>query len=107
MPSDDSYVQRLPALDLAIERNTERVPPDGGYYLLRGGAQLGRFRSLKAAKAAWDEVVRESGWKPERREQDPRELLVRERTMQENERFNEFWGSSHKFRAKGGVHRNR
>jgi hypothetical protein len=28
-------------------------------------------------------------------------------TMKENERFFEYWNNSHKFRVRGGVHRNR
>lgn len=108
MPHDDVYVQRLPALELAIERNSETVPKDGHYYLLRGSEQVGRFRSLKAAKEAWDQIVADTGWTPPRRKPlNPREYLVRETAMKENERFHEYWGSSHKFRAKGGVHRNR
>jgi hypothetical protein len=51
--------------------------------------------------------VAASGWKPEKRELDPKDLLLREQTMKENERFFEYWGNSHKFRVRGGVHRNR
>jgi hypothetical protein len=103
----DSYAQRLPALELSIERSTDNVPHDGHYHLLRGREQLGRFKSLKAAQESWRAIVDESGWTPPRRELDSREYLVREATMRENERFQEYWGSSHKFRVRGGVHRNR
>ena len=105
--NQDSYRQYLPALELSIERYTDVVPSDGWYYLLRSGEELGRFRTLAAAKEAWTELVEASGWKPEKREIDPKEYLLRESTMQENERFQEYWGSSHKFRVRGGVHRNR
>ena len=73
------YRQHLPDLDLSIERQTDAVPHDGAWYLLRDGEQLGRYRSLKAAQAAWKEVVRASGWAPQAREIDREEVLRRER----------------------------
>jgi hypothetical protein len=65
-----AYRQHLPDLDLSIERYTDAVPSDGAWYLLRGGEQLGRYRSLKAAQEAWKHVLRESGWTPKAREVD-------------------------------------
>jgi hypothetical protein len=62
--SKEPYRQVLPDLELSIERFTENVPADGQWHLLRSGAVVGRFRSLKAAQEAWREIVRESGWKP-------------------------------------------
>jgi hypothetical protein len=62
--ADDPYRQVLPDLELSIERSTENVPDDGQWHLLRGGEEVGRFRSLKAAQVAWREVVSDSGWKP-------------------------------------------
>jgi len=75
---DAPYRQHLPDLDLSIERDTDAVPGDGGWYLIRAGKQLGRYRSLKAAQEAWKEVVRESGWVPKAREVDPDEVRRRE-----------------------------
>jgi hypothetical protein len=62
--SREPYRQVLPDLKLSIERFTESVPADGQWHLLRAGREVGRFRSLKAAQAAWREIVRDSGWKP-------------------------------------------
>jgi len=108
MAKEKPYSQRLPAIDLVLEKHTANVPDDGHYYLNRDGEQLGRFRTLKAAQEAWAQAVADSGWQPEPREQlDPRELLIREADMREAERFKEYWGTSHKFRVRGGVHRNR
>src|SRR5207248_3072127 len=83
--SDQSYRQHLPALDLAIERNTEKVPGDGWYYVLRKGEALGRYRGLKAAKAAWQAELDAEGWVPPQRpdlsaeEKLRRDKLERER----------------------------
>lgn len=76
--SREPYRQVLPELKLSIERLTESVPPDGRWYLLKAGETVRRFRSLKAAQAAWREIIRESGWKPKPRELDVADLRRRE-----------------------------
>lgn len=73
------YRQTLPALTLSIERYTRHVPNDGAWYLLKGGHKIGRFRSLKAAKQAWDAEVASSKWSPAERPLDANEVLARER----------------------------
>lgn len=107
MSSANRYVQQLPPLELSIERYTENVPGDGAWYVRRRGEIVGRFKSQKAAKAAWDEIISESGWEPSKRELDPEEVLRRESQMRDDERFHDYWNSSHKFRVRGGIHRNR
>jgi len=74
------YRQALPGLGLSLERATDSVPDDGHFHLCRAGEEIGRYRSLKAAQAAWQEVIRESGWKPQPREADPAEIRRREQT---------------------------
>jgi hypothetical protein len=73
----EPYRQVLPDLELSIERYTEAVPHDGGWYLLRG-EQMTRFRSLKAAQEAWREVLSDSGWQPPQRAVDVKEVRRRE-----------------------------
>jgi hypothetical protein len=91
-PRADVYTQRLPALDLAIERNTRAVPPDGHFYVTRDGATLGRFRSLKAAKARWDAEITDSGWKPaESRPLTAAEMLARDKAARERQEKAEHW----------------
>ena len=74
--STQPYRQYLPALDLSIERMTARVPDDGYWYVRRGNDEIGRFRSLKDARAEWDRVVEASGWTPERRAVDPNAAIL-------------------------------
>ena len=76
----EPYRQFLPELELSLERGTDAVPDDGHLHLLRAGEELGRYRSLKSAQAAWREVVRESGWKPQPRVVDPAKIRRREQT---------------------------
>jgi hypothetical protein len=73
------YRQALSALELSIERYTPDVPDDGAWYLLRAGQQIGRFRSLKAARETWNAEIAASGWTPTKRRIDPDEALARER----------------------------
>jgi hypothetical protein len=105
--NDKTYFQHLPALDLSIERHTDNVPHDGAWYVRRDGEVVGKFKTQKAAKAAYDGVIEATGWKPEKIELSPEETLLRETQMREDERFHDYWNNSHKFRARGGVHKNR
>lgn len=74
----DPYKQVLPDLELSLERYTENVPADGGWYLLRAGEQIGRFRSRKEAMEAWKSALREAEWKPPELSVDSRDALLRE-----------------------------
>lgn len=94
-----AYVQRLPALGLSIERYTARVPNDGGWYVMRGDEQLGRFRTLKKARDAYAHTLAASGWTPPPREVDPQEILQMEAQRRNDEAFFEYWY--------GGVHARR
>jgi hypothetical protein len=76
--SRDPYRQTLAELELSIQRYTDAVPDDGGFYLLRGGEILGRHRTLNAAQEAWLRVLRETTWKPEPRQIDPADARRRE-----------------------------
>lgn len=74
----EPYRQVLPVLNLSIERFTDDVPDDGGWYLLREAEVLGRYRSLKAAQSAWGQLITEIGWKPPERDIDPDDVRRRE-----------------------------
>lgn len=91
-PSNCTYTQRLAALELAIERNTSNVPPDGYYHLLHAGKEIDRYRSMRAAKAAWDEIVAASGWSSDRRTRlTSEEMLARDRAARERQEKAEHW----------------
>ena len=104
MSTDKRYVQLLPPLGLALERYTESVPDDGAWYIRQDGEIVGRFKTRKAARAAWDEIIAESGWEPPKRELDAEEIVRRESQMRDDERFHDYWNNSHRFRARGGIH---
>lgn len=90
MGHPDAYVQLLPALGLSIERYTERVPGDGGWYLMHGGELLGRFRNLKQAQSAYADAIATTGWTPPKREADP-DLVAKDAQRRNDEAFFEYW----------------
>lgn len=81
-------------MDLAILQNAEGVPQDGWFHLMRGSEHLGRYRSLKQAKAAWDQIIAESGWEPPKTEElTPEEKLQRDKVARERADYFEYWNS--------------
>jgi hypothetical protein len=94
MRSDQKpYSQRLPEVGLSIERYTESVPDDGRWYLLRDGEQLGSYRSIKAAQAAWQAVLSDIGWTSTPRKVDGKEALEREKWAKDRDARMEYWHS--------------
>ena len=57
---------------------TAAVPEDGAWYVMRSGEILGRYRSLKEAKSAWDRVVQDCGWSARKQGVDAKAALRRE-----------------------------
>jgi hypothetical protein len=76
---NEPYRQFLPDLDLSIEHNTDAVPTDGAWYLMQSGSTLGKFRSLKAARKAWNRTIAESDWTPSQPKIDPELVLLKEK----------------------------
>jgi hypothetical protein len=91
MRKGESYSQRLPELELAIERNTPAVPEDDAFYLIRAGEIQGRYRTLQAAKEAWREVLEEAGWQPKGRKLSSEEMLARDKRAREAFEKAEHW----------------
>jgi hypothetical protein len=94
MPPKPTYSQRLPELQLSIEQNSANVPQDNCFYILRAGEQLGRYRSLTAARKEWQTIIEESGWKPAQRgELTAQEKLRREKLARDRSDYFEYWNS--------------
>lgn len=86
-----TYVQRLPAIGLAIERATDRTPDARRYHLYRRDELLGSFTKLADAQARFREARDESGWTAPERKADPSEALAREKEAGERYRQAEHW----------------
>lgn len=99
--SGDTYKHYIPDIGLSIEKNTENVPHDGKYYLLRDGQIVGAFRTLKKAELAFRELLAEAGYTPK-----PAEKQTKSAAEQNIERYldakDRYWAESHKYRSKGG-----
>jgi hypothetical protein len=93
---------------VSLERGTEAVPNDGKYYLVLGGQIVKSFRSLKAAKQAYQKLLADIGFEPEAKndELDPEEVRRRERLAVDYYRVSDYWDEAHHHRG-GGKLRNR
>ena len=56
------YRQYVPSIELSLEKNTEDVPDDGWYYVIKSKEVVGRFKRYSHAhevyKAIRDELVK-------------------------------------------------
>jgi hypothetical protein len=91
MRKGEPYVQRLPDLELSIERNSPRTPPDDWFYVIRSGSVVDRFRTLAKARNLWNSIVEESGWTSKPRKLTPAEMLARETAARERFEKEEHW----------------
>lgn len=91
MAHPDAYIQRLPALDLAIERATERTPDVTRYYVFHGEELVADFRRLPDAQARFREIRDASEWEPPERNSSPEDQLKREKDAHERFRQLEHW----------------
>jgi len=71
-----TYRQHIERAGLSIECGTEAVPDDGHYYVIHRGETLARFRSLKAARAKYTEVLASLDLPPIERGEDERRRAV-------------------------------
>lgn len=102
----DLYRHYVPSVRVSLERNTESVPNDDKYYLLRDGAIVASFTSRKRGEDRFRELLAEAGHKPQRADEsgvDAARLDI-ERYLDAKE---EYWGASHRFRSRSGKLSNR
>jgi hypothetical protein len=98
----DTYVQRLDAIGLAIERATDRTPDTKQYYVYKADELIGSFRRLPEAQKLFARLRKESGWKPRSKpDLSPQEMLSRERELHQRIAYMEYWSQSHRFRGGG------
>jgi len=91
----------VPEISLSIEQNTENVPHDGRYHVVKDGVILASYPSLKRARDRLQKLKDEAGYQPTQdnaAEKSPAKEHV-ERLM---DAASSYWGASHKFRGGGG-----
>ena len=95
------FRQRVPAIELSLERNTPGVPNDGWYYVVFRGEIQGRYRQKAQAQEIYSKLLDESGYKPEPVRAPEKNQAV-ERYLDDLEAY---WLDSHKHAKRGGKGR--
>lgn len=103
------YRQGLPAVDLYIERDTERTPQPGRYYVFLHGAVVGHCRSLKGAQQLYQSQKVALDYQPQVPPPpvDARQALVRETQDDYLDRAEAHWARSTQYRVLGRPIRRR
>lgn len=91
-------------MSVAIKRDTPDVPADGRYHVTHEGEVRSSHRSLKAATAAYRQLLEELGWTPPEIKREPIDH-VKAHTDRFFDEWNDYWGQSHGFRPRGGPGR--
>ena len=104
----ERYRQGIPAIDLYIERCTERTPADGRYHVLKDGVVVGSFRGLKGAQACYRSRLEASGYTPTPLPQRSTEEQIRHENIERDLlRSASFWAESYRHGSGGGKLRHR
>jgi hypothetical protein len=98
---NETYRQFIPEIDLSIERNTSKVPPDGRFHIVKSGRIIESFRSRKRAEERFRQLVAEEGFKPkipQGEQVSPLDESIERYTMAKDV----FWAEGPKYRKTGG-----
>lgn len=98
MRSSEPYRQFIPHLGLSLESNTESVPRDGFFYVVRNGDIVGRFKTLKQALAEY-RSIRDSLLPKDDRFHDVSATAHIDAYLLDKELY---WAEAHRFRHRGG-----
>jgi len=93
------YRRSLPQINLSIERNTDKVPCDGKYYLFKDGVILKIYCSKAKADEHFKKIVDESGYKPPKVEPSNQTNEALDRFLSDRIIFH---AEGAKYRGKGG-----
>lgn len=95
------YRQGIPEIDLYIERETDRTPVRGRYYVFSQGQMVGSsrgYRTLKLAQHKYSELLNASGYAPPQLALPAREsrksALIEEAQYDFTSRAEFYWASS-------------
>lgn len=103
------YRQIHPRANVSIECNTNRVPDNGKYYVIKDRSIIASFRTLNAAQACYKQLIEEMALPPLQTEKakTSRQQILDDyySRVSNNALFNTSWGSKSK---KGGrFHKSR
>lgn len=104
--AETTFRLAIPEAGLSIEQNTEHVPHDNKYYVLRDGAVVAGYQALKKAREKLQQLKDEVGFKPAAAAPTPEgtgdELANREHIERLLDAASSYWSQSHKHRGGGG-----
>ena len=101
MAIGENYKHYIPDLKLSIERNTRDVPNDNYYYVVRDCKILDKSRTLKKAKVIFDNIVKESGFRPKIERDGSKD--IKDYALDKYFLAKEvYWAESYKHRGRGG-----
>ena len=101
MAIGENYKHYIPDLKLSIEKNTRDVPNDNHYYVVRDGKMLDKFGTLKKAKVFFDNIVKESGFRPKIERDGSKD--IKDYALDKYFLAKEvYWAESYKHRGRGG-----
>jgi len=108
VPAAGRYKQGVPALDLFIERGTDRVPQDQRFHVIEAGAVIGGFRALRTAQRLYQERLAALNFAPAPVDVvSTEEQLRRENLERDLLRSASYWAESYRHGAGGGKLRHR
>jgi len=95
------YKHYIPELNLSIEKNTENVPDDGRFHVVKAGKIIKSFSSRKLAEKKFKQLLEESGFKPEQKhtqQTNPSDEAIERYLISKAI----FWAEGPKYKKKGG-----
>ncbi|HLZ72361.1 MAG TPA: hypothetical protein VKV26_20855 [Dehalococcoidia bacterium] len=107
-PLGGRYKQGVPAIDLFIERGTERVPCDHRYHVVERGAVIASFSTLRAARRQYQERLLAANYTPTPAEPISAEERLRKENLERDLlRSASYWAESYRYGGGGGKLRHR
>ena len=102
--AEKTFRLAVPEAGLSIEQNTEAVPHDGKFYVLRDGKVVGGYPALKKARERLQQLKDEIGFKPAETagDQSAEERANREHVERLLDSATSYWSQAHKYRGGGG-----
>jgi len=92
----------LADIGLSIEQNTDNVPNDGRYHVIRHGVVVASYPSLKRARDHFQQLKQEAGYRPPAADAGAADKANREHIERVLDAATSYWDTSHKFRGRGG-----
>jgi hypothetical protein len=101
----DYFKQTVEGFELSLEKDTDSVPKDGRYHVVKQGRTIYSTKSLVQARKKFGEILKEMGYDPEQKEKlqpnNIKELIEGEKITRFFQSHGQYWDSSYRYK-KGG-----